>query len=50
MEKMIHFAKCWTGRIWVNVGAGLFAIGFGKYFLPERIMINKKLIYAMKKH
>jgi hypothetical protein len=41
---MISFAKCWTGRRWINIGSGWLAIGFGPTFLFERVMWRGKLV------
>lgn len=40
---MIHLAKCWTGRLWINLGAGWFAVGFGPHKFIERVMWRGKL-------
>ena len=39
------FYKCWTGRKWINIGKGWFAIGFGPSKFIERIYWRKKLVY-----
>jgi hypothetical protein len=43
---MIHFAKCWTGRRWINIGSGWLAIGFGPRKFVERVMWRGKLVKA----
>jgi hypothetical protein len=41
---MIHFTRCWTGRYWIDIGNGLFAIGFGPTYFIERMFFNNKLV------
>ena len=40
---MISFAKCFTGRRWVNIGKGLLAIGVKGQTV--RIMWRGKYVY-----
>jgi len=52
---MISFARCWTGRRWVNIGKGFFAIGFGPHKFGsgprrfvERVYWRGKLVWFAK--
>jgi hypothetical protein len=40
---MISFAKCFTGRRWINIGSGLLAVGVKGF--SARIMWRGKFIY-----
>lgn len=42
---MIVFARCWTGRRWLNIGRGVLAIGFGPDHFVERVMFRRRLVY-----
>lgn len=42
---MIHFAKCWTGRRWLNIGRGFLALGFGPSRVVERVMWRGRYVY-----
>jgi len=46
---VIDFEHCFTGRRWINIGSGFFAIGFGPKHFIERIYWRKKLVYWSKK-
>jgi hypothetical protein len=45
---MINLAKCWTGRSWINLFSGWFAVGFGPNQFIERIYWRKKLVWYSK--
>jgi hypothetical protein len=45
---LIHLARCWTGRRWINLGSGWLAIGFGPRRLIERIWWRGKLVWWAK--
>jgi len=34
----IHVKRCWSGVWWINLGSGMFAVGF-RYGLPVRGML-----------
>ena len=42
---MIEFAKCWTGRRWINISRGLLAVGLGPRLPVERIVWRGNLIW-----
>lgn len=46
---MLKFVKCWTGRRWIDIGNGWFAIGFGPNKFIERIYWKGGLIYPKSK-
>jgi len=43
---VLHITRCFTGRWWINVGLGLFAVGFGPTHFIERVWIGRRLRYA----
>lgn len=48
LKGILHLTRCWTGRLWVNIGRGLFAIGFGPHAAVERVYLGRKLRYAWR--
>jgi len=40
---MVELVRCWSGRVWVNIGGGLLAIGFGPMGLIERVWVGGRL-------
>jgi predicted lipoprotein len=48
-SSIIDLARCkLTGRLWVNIGSGLFAIGFGPKRFVERVWWRKQMVYPRK--
>jgi hypothetical protein len=45
---MIEYRKCWTGRRWININRGFFAIAFDPDWRLARIMFKKKYVYLRK--
>lgn len=44
--KWISFHRCQiTGRFWINVNRGWFAVGFGPVAFVERIFFHRRLVY-----
>lgn len=45
---MIMTVRCWTGRRWIDIGRGAFAIGFGPRRFIERVYIGRRLRWAAR--
>jgi len=46
----ITFEHCWTGRRWVNVCKGVFAIGFGPYRFIEDVMLFRRFWFVKHRY
>lgn len=44
LKDIIHFSKCFTGRYWINIFSGWFAIGISTNEKRTRIMFMRKWV------
>jgi hypothetical protein len=42
---LLHITRCFTGRRWINIGRGAFAVGFGPRRFIERVWFGRRLVW-----